>query len=176
MTLEIERRRVGGVWRTGAVDEADPNGGSQAVKQVVVPISFDDVGLTDGVPVYQPVQFEALLDAWWEAETQFNGTTPKGDLGPAGVGMFANVAAALDMTEGGGLFGNYGYNASGTNPSLVTGAVQSGGIRASAPGRFNGATPDPLLFWVSQDGSNGGDDPGATQGAGNIVLLIAAAP
>jgi hypothetical protein len=67
--------------------------------------------LLTGHPVYTPTIGDILLDAWFEIETVWNGTTPMGDVGPFPTplvtGLFASVigavggaVGAIDFTQG----------------------------------------------------------------------------
>ena len=96
-------------------------------------IAYDTPGLDTGYAVYTPQVGEILLDAWWEIDTAYDGTTPLGDVGQYlvgdgdlgwfgfGLGLFADMTVADDTGwYGTGLLsaGEVSYS-SGWNGSLL---------------------------------------------------------
>jgi hypothetical protein len=165
------------------------------------PFAFDTPGLRTGAALYTPTVGDILLDAWVEITTPWNGTSPSGDWGTYTVGdrgqFLTSVGDSLDMTNAdfvttdfsnlligtqssdlAALFteyvptGNQGdgtYMVSGTNVNFVATPVRSGS--RPLPGRF--VNTNPLMFVVSQDGTNTGADPGSTQGTAALYLVTA---
>ena len=138
------------------------------------PFAFDDAGLNDGIEFYTPTVGDILLDAWVEVTTEWDGTTPKGDLGTfvasgnAGLFSFYNFVLNLDSpdVESAGTGTLAGSTSSNRNVSLASASLLTRG----APLRFTAA--NPLLFVVSQDGTKGGTSPGASQGQANVYLVV----
>lgn len=155
MPVEIVRKLVGGVWRTVRSDEGG-GGGSQTVKRVRVPYSFDSPDiLTTGVVIYTPDDGDVL--AYYgtviSVETAFDGTTPKLNLG---MGTNAAAFAQIDATQADSPLGG-GGGVAPTGNALGSGEILDG--------------TDVVL--VLDDGSGG--NPGSMQGAGEVILLILAA-
>ena len=140
-------------------------------------IAFDDTNILTGALIYTPTIGDVLMDAWFEITTGWDGTTPKGDIGTfvtATVGLFSsqgNGAVTLstpdDQSAGDGLLVAGG----GSNDPL--------GLAASVGYNGNGFRPqarvtiaNPIRLVVTQTGAVGGGDPGSTQGAGFVGLVI----
>lgn len=168
------------------------------------PFAFDTPGLLTGATLYTPTIGDVLLNAWVEIDTPWNGTTPLGDLGPfttgnAGV-YLSSINGPLDMTIADGIGAGWGNSVlnggqasslsdvsalqvaagllitdAGLNPvSLAVNGTSTPSFGSrEMPVRF--VTADPLKFCVSQDGTNTGADPGATQGAA-VLFLVTATP
>lgn len=125
-----------------------------------------------GFPIYTPEPDEILLDAWFELETVWDGSTPKIDIGQflagdingyAKIAQAAWAATTADVqTASGGLL----YAAA--RPSLVE-LVGNQGNRRTVPSRF--VTADPVCVICTTTGATTGSDPGSTQGAGSIYLV-----
>ena len=141
-----------------------------------VPIAFDDADILTGAALYTPTVGDVLMDAWFEVTTAWDGTTPKGDIGTfvtATDGLFEVLgggAIGLDIADdesaGDGLLvGRYGNSAM----SLVSSVGGANNYRAQA--RVTIANPIRLV--VTQNGAVGGGDPGSTQGAGSVYLVVA---
>lgn len=169
------------------------------------PFAFNTPNLLTGATVYTPTIGDILLNLWLEITTAWDGTTPKFDLGtfllrnsgwysdigdPAG-GVPLNTADNTGLSDQNLLQGEvtgpisdnaFMYNIDGNENAAmsVSGAkiVPAGvGIQAAGtrffPAKF--VTADPIKVCVSQDGTNTGADPGATQGAA-VLYLITATP
>lgn len=168
------------------VAQVGAGGGSQPVKVVTFPFTFDTPDLVAGTPIYVPTPGDRLLDAWIEVATRWN---------PGGGYAFADIGT--DFANGFGLF-YAAYNA--TSNVYLTGADAAppyGGstLRQAAP-NFGGPlsngnlynssssvnnnrlvplkfTDDsPLNLIASTTGAPGGDDPAATAGIATVNLLI----
>lgn len=129
------------------------------------PIAFDDAGLADGIAFYTPTVGDILFEVWLEIVTAWNGTTPLADVGTAvgaDHGIFDASGGVLSLTDAAAE-----YAGTGVLLSTGTSGAQVGGV---VPGRFTAT--NPLKVWVSQDGFAGGDDPGASQGAANVYLVV----
>lgn len=190
----------------GAPAEWQPaGGGSQPGVSIVrrIPFAFDTPGLSDGTgaPLYVPTIGDILLDAWLEIDTDFDGTTPFGDLGclagAASHGLFYNLSGeAVPMDQHDGVSFNQTCLSQGKSLNsirLVEPVVQgtsdynglyavndtavdliSGPISGGSrmlPAKF--VTADPLSVWVTQDGSPNGADPGSSAGAAALCLVTA---
>lgn len=140
-----------------------------------ITVNYNDAGLTTGVTLYTPVVGEILMDAWVEVDTEWNGTTPTGDIGTF-VGYSGGLYGAYNIgalamgskdTEsyGAGLL----VNDSSNNFSLSEVSTLAG--YRLGPSKFTAT--NPLKFVVSQDGLSGGADPGASQGVAKVYLVIA---
>ncbi len=160
-------------------------GGSVGGVRVLGPFSFsfNDVGLFNGISFYTPTINDLLVDAWIEVDTAWDGTTPTGDFGTfigntAGFISSSSDIQGIDMTKaddevlGTGYLNGHYQIAPPANLSLaIASGTKATHQNRGAPGRF--VTSDPLLIVVSQDGSSGGGDPGASQGSASIYLIIA---
>lgn len=131
-------------------------------------VNYNDANLNDGIEFYTPSAGDILVAAMVEIETTWDGTTPKLDIGQGNGGIFREISAPngiyLDADtplEAGDGFLLYHYKASTSYP----------GANHHLPGRVT--TTTPFAVWVSEDGLRGGADPGATQGAARVYLVIA---
>jgi hypothetical protein len=156
------------------------------VRVLKFPFTYDTPNLLTGATVYVPTVGDILLDAWLEIDAAWDGTTPLGDVGnfaaETHTGWFSTVSptsTSLDMTQvdaqnlngsgHGPLIGQTLSDLLAWNPINVSNAPASG-YRA-VPAKF--ADADPIKVVVSQDGSNTGADPGSTQGAAILYLVVA---
>ena len=148
------------------------NGGSQPVNLLRFDFAFDTADLEAGAPLHTLAEDEILLNAWFEIDTAWDGTTPFGDIGVLGTtGLFRYVigSGSVDMTAA-GFQGIGNLFVPGAASQVLTGSGNEGSF---APARAQGG-PTDLLLWVSSDGTQGGGDPAASQGAGSLYLLVGA--
>lgn len=181
MEAGLFQKEDGTVWVRNPDGTADQlpgaSGGGGIAARGPFPVAFDDAGLVDGVSFYAPTVGDLLLDAWVEILTLFDGTTPRLDIGTfvaTDSGIFdalGGTALALDAglaTEAAGT----GFRR--TSGGAVPYSMQSGaGYAGAGSGMGIFAAANHLKVVVSQDGSKGGDDPGASQGAANIYIVTA---
>jgi hypothetical protein len=164
------------------------------VRLVSCPIAYNAAGLATGYPIYTPTIGDILLDFWMIVDTVWDGTTPQGDVGwasDASTTFGARYFAAwwqLIYPDSPDFSGNQILNAY-NNPS-IDGAIGTG-VTLTASQRdafcvstgdqinriipFVFLTTDPLLMFVT-DGVpdvRNGTDPGSSQGAGRVMLLVA---
>lgn len=150
------------------VDGAASGGGSSQLQHIQFDFTFDTPGLSDGVPIgYTPAVGDILLAAWFSIPTAWDGTTPGGDFGYAAdsTGVFNNTVGSQFFTSA---------DTSALGGKLVWG-TQEGTAGFFLPNTGNGpqlTAADPLNVWVSQDSTQGGADPAATQGAASLHLLV----
>ncbi len=153
------------------------------------PFAFDSPNILTGYAVYTPTVGDVLLDAWMEITEAWDGTTPKGDVGPLlesrPYGWWGDSGGwTIDMTlpDGSGapqgLSWNTSYQNGNGNFPLTAFALGFSGATFSGYGRpvpasFNEV--DPIKVVVSQDGSIFGEDPVSTQGSA-ILYLVTATP
>lgn len=154
------------------------------------PFAYNTPGILTGAALYTPAVDDVLVEAWLSIKTAWNGTTPRGDFGSftGGFGILNGTATGpWDMTNAdvatagtGYLFGGNTF-ASGTLPTIPVsqstiqnpvGTVNPTFFRVT-PGEFTAA--NPIKVCVSQDGTNTGANPGATQGAA-VLYLVTATP
>lgn len=175
MALEIARRLVGGIWRTGPVDEPNGGGGgsSQPIKIVRVPLAFDTPDLVvTGIDAYTPEAGEGISWplSYLSITTPWDYTAEFPDDACLLNYTFSDAASAFnssDLTQG-------PDQADGTSWTLQPAYVNFAALNLpqEAISRF----PDTTPFRVVVQGSGGGD-PLSTQGEGELVLfIIAAAP
>lgn len=143
------------------------------------PFDFDTPNILTGAALYTPTVGDLLLDAWIEVVEEWNGTTPKGDVGTfdgTTTGWFQSAGGATALTGMTGedmpLSGD-GYVAGNTGTTLAVLSEPGTASFRVAPGKFT--TVDPVKVVVSQDGLSGGANPGATQGSA-ILYLITCTP
>jgi hypothetical protein len=148
------------------------------------PFAYNTPGLLTGHTVYTPAVGDVVLDAWFEIDTAWDGTTPTGDVGNSidqNYGWFggSNAGAGVDMTDvdqdGGQASSGLLTQGGGTVPNALSFAqlTRTPPWRRNVPGKL--LTANPIKIIVSQDGTNTGADPGSTQGAA-ILYLITATP
>lgn len=127
-----------------------------------VPIAFNTPGLVlSGIPVYTP----KIGDLVWPGVSLW---TPWDGAGTPQFYVHSQGAAyASDNILNSGLVPADVDYAQGANWALLTGASP-----VAISGAYRAVTATPLRV-VVDDGTGG--DPGATQGAGEIVLIVAAA-
>lgn len=154
------------------------------------PSTFGGVTIT-GAALYTPTIGDILLDGWIEVDTVWDGTTPLCDFGVMfdtdgdgwwaavwGVPLPLKLGHPDDDTGAGGLLpplsaivaANFvtehtQIQVSGTN---LVGPISPSAAPRAVPIKFSAATP--IKVCVSQDGTNTGADPGATQGAAILYL------
>lgn len=162
--------------------EGGGSGGSPTPGVAIVrafPFAFDTAGLVTGHTVYTPTIGDVLLDAWFQVDVAFDGTTPSADVGAflpsdSGYGYFGqannpvNMSLADNVDPIGGLASGWRFTGLAQVSGYSNWPPTSGNGR-TVPGRF--ATADPIKVVVSQDGKNTGADPGATQGSATLYLV-----
>jgi hypothetical protein len=161
-------------------------------------IAHNTVGLHSGVEIFTPNAGDLLLDAWFEIDTAWNGTTPRADFGTStsSYGLFGNVFAPIDMTQpdfdllGDGVVFNSSNMPLSQQIALinVSSSVElnalpptqrplvytpPAGSSASGFGIFRFSAAEPISVWVTQNGQNNSPDPGATQGKATLYLITA---
>lgn len=150
------------------------------VPQVIAcPFAFDTPGLLTGAPIYTPTIGDLLLDGWVEVVTpwdQYGGFDLHGD--PALPGIY-DTGGGMDLTtiDATSRFGAPLLTHIGDNPIAsfigyqALNRTDEPGVR-DIPARF--VTTDPLHVVVNDNsGRLPGGDPGATQGAAILYLIIA---
>lgn len=151
------------------------SGGSQPGVLVVrgpFAFAYNTAGLAAGVAFYTPTIGDILHDVWVEIDTAWNGTTPKCDVGTfvgRTSGLFSFAGGVIDMTAADGDHG-------GTGLLVGTGAAPNGEAAGSGFAGIRGVpalvvAANPLKVAVSEDGTAGGTDPGASQGAGKTYVV-----
>lgn len=149
------------------------------------PFIFNTPGLLTGAVLeftdgYTPATGDLLIDAHLEIDTAWDGTTPLGDFGSfVGFkgGFFSSFTGhPIDMTQAdsNAVDTQYLTGSANSQPPMNDAVALSTFNQASArltPMRF--LSGEPIKFVVSQDGSNVGDDPGSTQGAGILYVVTA---
>jgi hypothetical protein len=162
----------------GSVVTVGGSGGG-AITVVRFPFAFDTAGLANGVTVYVPAINEVLLDGWIEIDTAWDGTSPQGDIGTGVTGVFGLYDAAhqaVDMTQAdvdGGPGASYGdgiLQGQGFGPIA---GINAGNQRV-LPGKI--VATNPIKVWVTESGQIRGTDPGSSQGAAVVMLVILSAP
>jgi hypothetical protein len=130
--------------------------------------AFNTPGLVDGVEFYTPTVGDIFLDAWIEVLTNWDGTTPTGD-----IGVFRDLSTGLlpspngqDMTQIS--MSTEVQELSGGTGTFAQRAFQQLNQRR-LPGVFENVHPFKVV--VSQDGTKGGTDPGATQGSARLYIV-----
>lgn len=183
-----------GTW--SAVGSGGGGGANSPIVRAF-PFAFNTPGILTGAALYTPTVGDILLDAWIEIDTAWNGTTPFGDVsllpGHGGSGAFGTIAGPVPMNLAdislNQPLGLTGQVASDLVQVAAMGNVQSGLIVSGSslafasnalnngfryiPSKF--VNSDPVVVWVSQDGTNTGADPGSTQGSA-ILYLVTATP
>lgn len=153
---------------------------SLGVPQVVAcPFEFDTPNLLTGAPIFTPTVGDLLLDGWVEVVTPwdvYGGFDVHAD--PAKPGIY-DAGGGMDLTTvdatsrfGAPLLTHIG------DPPIASFLGYQAANREGAPGvrdvpaRF--VTADPLHIIVNDNsGRSTGNDPGATQGAAILYLVIA---
>lgn len=149
---------------------------------VACPFTFDTPDLLTGAAVYTPTVGDVLLDAWIEVTEAWDGTTSFCDVGTftdRGTGLIyaangGNSPRALtDPDSEFGIAGLVSDNTSESTRNLASmePAGDANTDTRIVPGRF--VDTAPLKVVVSSDGTNTGTDPGSTQGAAVLYLVLA---
>lgn len=159
------------------------------------PFAFDTPGILIGAPLYTPTLGDEIIDAYITLEEVWDGVTPTADIGAftsSHQGWFSIYWAPIDLTGAPGDNGvhspvggqvtlaqlgtllavvNTMTTQSGTPPLALVKADLTTLAQAprTAPGTV--VNDDPICVCVSQDGTNTGDDPGSTQGAGTLYII-----
>ena len=146
------------------------------VQHFAMPLAFDTPGLATGIPVtgYTPQVGDIILMAWFAIDTAWDGTTPTGDIGTdtfftaAGEGLFlsATGVGSVNMGNTNSAFGGVSW-VDATQPIYTA----SPAAQSSCP-PTELTTTDTLKVCVSQTGTPTGGDPGSTQGAGVLHLIV----
>lgn len=148
------------------------------------PFAFDHTqaaALAAGVPLLTPAIGDVILDAWFEIDAAFDGTTPHADLGTfdgGNDGLFGLISNTVDLTkadaafaENAGLLRGAVHVPHSLSASEVTNAVL--GTQASTRWPLAVTVANPLLLVASQDGLKGGTALDSTVGAGKVFVLMA---
>jgi hypothetical protein len=141
-----------------------PTGGSQPGVAVYrkFPITFDMPDLAAGVVLWTPAVDDILVDAWFQIDTAWDGTTPSGDIGDFGDdgsnGLFWNASNApgddaVDMTlaDGGGVTGSDGNSLNGLSGRM---AVDNVFNTLLVPAIASVPSSQELLSWPNAGGGN----------------------
>lgn len=160
----------------GKLSQAVGGGSTAGAAIVRGPFSFTfaTANLAAGVAVYTPTVADLLLDVLVVVDTVWDGTTPLLDVGTAvgttnGILNFYGGAVQMDIAPDDETPGTGILFSSTPGTSLVASAAESGWFRAAGIV----TAVNPLKVWVSQDGSAGGADPGASQGAARLYVVTA---
>lgn len=166
------------------------------VRTIAIPFAFDTPGLDVGVEIYTPKVGDLLLDATFFVTEQFDGTTPRADLGvtdglflawnwstPDYVlldGMLVSLAGGLQFPSGaperaaslGAAIAFYNtMSLTLPDPPTAGASFDTNNAQGYATThRF--VSTDPLLLWATQDGLIGGEPIDSTEGAGTLVLMV----
>ncbi len=132
--------------------------------------AFDTPNINNGVDIYVPTVGDVLLDAWYEVDVAFDGTTPFFDLGTfvaSTIGLWNGLGildTADDEHRGTGLL----IGPAGPNKNIPAYSLNSEDHRF-VPAKF--VATNPLKIIVSQDGLIGGAAIGGAQGAGAVYFV-----
>lgn len=143
-------------------------------------ILFNDAGLNAGITFYTPTVGDLLLDVAVFIDTVFDGTTPKGDIG-SGVGTNAGLFAVSGFGLIRGDMAKIAPAGAGLSVSADPGGTWAVGSAAATFSTGTGLAPvpaiftaaDPLLLWMTQDGTQGGAAIGGTAGAARLYIVTA---
>jgi hypothetical protein len=162
------------------LEESDSGGGAGTPVVRKFPFAYNTPNILTGATLYVPTAGDLLLDAWFEIDTPWNGTTPFGDFGnfSNGNGTFNNLKGAVDMTKEDFVSPNnagwLGDSQSAVNPTSISAQfIAIGPSFTRWQTKFLDATP--IKVCVNQDGSPSGADPGSTQGTA-ILYLVTCTP
>lgn len=140
-----------------------------------VKVAYNAPGLTAGIPIpgYTPTAGDLITTALIMPTTPWNGTTPLGDFyvgSVATVGLFAGDDSDPQPMDS-PITASPGTNTNGFYPIHYLDGISwiSGGSYGAGSVT---ATSDNLLFVVSQDGTKGGADPGATRGEAILRITV----
>jgi hypothetical protein len=139
------------------------------VRVIACPFAHNTAGLLTGAAVYTPTIGDILLNAWIAIITAWDGTTPQGDFSQftgsgAPLGLLGYFGTSTTMDSAADTINNGG----GPRMPGMNVAFDENGV---APGVFTSA--DPIKVVVSQNGTITGADPGSTQGAAILYLVVA---
>lgn len=162
----------GTYWSVVSGEEL-PNSPAGLPAHFVFPFAFNTVTsaiwASAGAPVigYQPNVGDLILEAWFETDTLWNGTTPKADVGTfsgGNAGLFEEINSATVSlaTADSGVTDNAGIDKIAT-PVLVG--------QAGMPLRVTSAV-NPLVVVVSETGAKGGTAQGSTAGSSTLHLIV----
>jgi hypothetical protein len=166
---------------SGVADVSVGAAASGSPRVLKFPFAYDTPGLLTGHAIYTPTIGDILLDAWFEIDTAWDGTTPLGDCGAfVGVnyGAFAACTGAVHMSAedqevaGTGLL----FSAAAANiPNelALAGIYWNGDALVTTRAILKFTAANPIKVVVSQDGTNTGADPVSTQGAAILYLVVA---
>ncbi len=155
--------------------------------------AYNTANILTGATVYTPTVGDILMDAWIQIDTAWNGVGDSPDGAPlVDVGMFSTQESGWFGYGVGPVYAGVADNAiyafpdpgtlltqvgSGAPPSLLSlsldfqmHSIPVPTMRRELPAKF--LTADPIKVCVSQDGTNTGADPGASQGAGVLYLVV----
>jgi hypothetical protein len=161
-------------FKSGGADKPYVDQAVAGSQKVHGPFTFayNAEGLSSGIPFFSPTIGDLLIDVLIDVEIAWDGATPQADVGPADGGFFQTQISPVDVTA----------TATGLGVRRPSGAVLGSLSAAQAKSASLGGgsllpavwTDDgELEFWVSQDGTRGGADPGATQGLAHVYLVTA---
>lgn len=159
----------------GSESEGTPSG----LVHAVVPVTYDMFANGTLVTLYEPGVGDTILDIWVDILESWNGIFPTGDVGTfvnSNDGLFS-YGTALDMSAPADVEGNQGYGGDGIISGLSTAAhalstywTEEPGVARLAPFRMTEAYP--LKMYISESGGADNGDPGSTQGAAVVHLLV----
>lgn len=171
------------IWQATAMGNTSwitANAGG-SVQLLSFPFAFDTPNLTAGAILYTPNTGDILYNAWIEVTTPWNGDTPQADIGlwntlpdtPSGFvnGLISSSESQslIDMTHGDGDPASNGMLMNFGQWGSLDANVASAHLR-SLPAKF--LTDTPVSVVVSQSGTSGGLDVGASQGAAILHLIV----
>lgn len=173
LMTDLERRYVEGQgWQTVE------NVSSQTVVVTEFNFSFDTFGLTQGVVFAHVPAGSYLLDIQAKVlpDGSWNGQTPKLDCGwlpvfagyPGLFSQFGHTSPDINLTN----YNDVASDGVAFSPYLLSLAAASiaNGAGCGLPLFF--AKAADLSVWVTQDGFQGGADPGASAGVGQMVTTV----
>ena len=156
----------------------DEGGGSQPGVPVTTryTVPFDAPGLSDGTgyALFTPTVGGEILDIAVRFPAEFDGTTPKLDVGTgiaSNQGLFRQAAGEPPADNPNQQGAGTGLTTYGRGVGYTANLLSSMGYSEylSTP-KITAA--NPILVWVSQDGLLDGADPGSTQGVAEIVVTV----
>lgn len=147
-------------------------GGEQAATPASIPAHYAfpfQVGqytaaqLAAGVPIttYIPNEGDVVIEAWFEVEVAFNGTTPKLDWG-----SFSSTEGIMHELNSAVVDGTAADGAVANNDTFKTPSAKLGGVALRV------VKTAPLYVVCSEDGTKGGTTTGATSGTAILHLIV----